>query len=88
MYVLVHIFREQSLTISSSILTGIPAGAYGAATLQMESAWNISQDNFPYLGFALVTWNLGAAFFPLVFVPLTESTGRMPGYFVRLITSS
>lgn len=24
----------------------------------------------------------GAALFPLVFVPLTESSGRMPGYFV------
>ena len=25
---------------------------------------------------------MGAALFPLLFVPLTENTGRMPGYFV------
>ena len=66
----------------SSILTGLPAGAYGAANEQMARAWNIDETNFPYLSFALVSWNMGAAAFPLVFVPLTENTGRMPGYFV------
>lgn len=29
---------------------------------------------------------MGAALFPLLFVPLTENTGRMPGYFVGLLT--
>lgn len=71
-----------SLTTCSSILTGIPAGAYGAASEQMAKAWNIDESNFPYLSFALVSWNIGAAVFPFVFVPLTENTGRMPGYFV------
>ena len=69
----------------SSILTGIPAGAYGAASNQMSNIWHIDQKTFPFLSFALVTWNMGAAFFPLVFVPLTESTGRMPGYFAAYI---
>ncbi|CAK1364949.1 unnamed protein product [Cercospora beticola] len=68
-----------------SILTGIPAGAYGAASNQMSEAWHIDQSGFPYLSFALTTWNIGAAFFPLLFVPLTESTGRMPGYFAAYI---
>lgn len=48
----------------------------------MSKAWNIDETNFPYLSFGLVSWNMGAAVFPLVFVPLTENTGRMPGYFV------
>lgn len=26
----------------------------------------------------------GAAFWPLIFVPMTENSGRMPGYFVSL----
>ncbi|KAF2162836.1 hypothetical protein M409DRAFT_68829 [Zasmidium cellare ATCC 36951] len=67
-----------------SILTGLPAGAYGAASAQMMDEWNVDNQSFPFLSFALVTWNMGAAIFPLVFVPLTETTGRMPGYFVSL----
>jgi hypothetical protein len=74
--------------LSRSILTGIPAGAYGAATHQMEKAWDIDQTDFPYLSFALVSWNMGAAIFPLLFVPLTENTGRMPGYFVSIIVQT
>ena len=71
--------------IRRSILTGLPAGAYGAASDQMSRAWHIDQSSFPYLSFALVSWNMGAAVFPLVFVPLTENTGRMPGYFASYI---
>ena len=51
----------------------------------MSAIWNIDQSSFPYLSFALVSWNMGAAIFPLVFVPLTENTGRMPGYWVSYI---
>lgn len=72
--------------VRSSIMLGIPAGAYGAAAEQMSSLWNIDETGFPYLSFALVSWNMGAALFPLLFVPLTENTGRMPGYFVSLIS--
>ncbi|KXT03700.1 hypothetical protein AC578_5168 [Pseudocercospora eumusae] len=68
-----------------SILTGLPAGAYGAAYEQMMAEWHINDDKFPFLSFALVSWNMGAAFFPLVFVPLTESTGRLPGYWAFYI---
>ncbi|KAK7560721.1 putative MFS multidrug transporter [Phyllosticta citricarpa] len=64
-----------------SILTGLPAGAYGGGNTQMEQRFNISQDNFPWLFWATTSWNVGAAFFPLIFVPLTETSGRMPGYF-------
>ncbi|KAK4502361.1 hypothetical protein PRZ48_005786 [Zasmidium cellare] len=68
-----------------SVLTGLPAGAYGAASAQMMDEWNVDNQSFPFLSFAVVTWNMGAAVFPLVFVPLTENTGRMPGYFVSYI---
>lgn len=68
--------------VRRSIMLGVPAGAYGAAAEQMSSLWNIDETEFPYLSFALVSWNMGAALFPLLFVPLTENTGRMPGYFV------
>lgn len=51
----------------------------------MSNIWRIDQKTFPFLSFALITWNMGAAFFPLVFVPLTESTGRMPGDFAAYI---
>lgn len=74
--------------LSRSIHTGIPAGAYGAASLQMETAWHMDQTDFPYLSFALVSWNMGAAIFPLLFVPLTENTGRRPGYFVSFLIPS
>jgi len=48
----------------------------------MSSIWNIDETNFPYLSFALLSWNMGAAIAPLLFVPMTENIGRMPGYFV------
>lgn len=66
----------------------------------MEQDFGISQDNFPWLTWATASWNVGesrevgpaglanifpgAAVFPLLFVPLTENSGRMPGYFVRV----
>ncbi|KAF2029734.1 MFS general substrate transporter [Setomelanomma holmii] len=39
----------------------------------------------PAGSYATCVWNIGAALFPLVFVPLTENTGRMPGYFIAYI---
>jgi hypothetical protein len=86
MSALSHRLFAKADTDRSSILTGLPAGAYGAASEQMSNAWNIDETNFPYLAFALVSWNMGAAVFPLLFVPLTETIGRMPGYFVSLYT--
>lgn len=35
----------------------------------------------PYLYFATTSWNMGAALVPLLFVPLTETSDRMLGYF-------
>lgn len=49
----------------------------------MAPLWNVQNDPFPNLYWATASWNVGAALFPLLFVPLTENTGRMPGYFVR-----
>lgn len=69
-------------SISSSILTGLPAGAYGSGNDQMSAEFNVDNSGFPWLNWATTSWNMGAALFPLVFVPLTENTGRMPGYFV------
>ncbi|TID15304.1 MFS general substrate transporter [Venturia nashicola] len=68
-----------------SILTGLPAGAYGAGNAGMERQFHVSQSSFPTLYWATASWNLGAALFPLFFVPLTESMGRMTGYFVSYI---
>jgi MFS family permease len=47
----------------------------------MYRVFNVSNDGFPYLYFAITSWNMGAALFPLLFVTLTETLGRMPGYF-------
>jgi hypothetical protein len=69
-----------------SILTGLPAGSYGAGNEYMSTLWHVQNEPFPNLYWATCVWNLGAALFPLVFVPLTENTGRMPGYFVGVHT--
>ncbi|OJJ32505.1 hypothetical protein ASPWEDRAFT_54102 [Aspergillus wentii DTO 134E9] len=68
-----------------SILTGIPAGSYGAGNNYMEERFHVQNEPFPNLAWATTSWNMGAAFWPLIFVPLTESSGRMPGYFVAYI---
>ncbi|KAE8311792.1 hypothetical protein RU639_002178 [Aspergillus parasiticus] len=65
-----------------SILTGIPAGSYGAGNNYMAERFHVQNEPFPNLAWATTSWNMGAAFWPLIFVPLTESSGRMPGYFV------
>ncbi|KAI4943696.1 hypothetical protein J4E86_009661 [Alternaria arbusti] len=68
-----------------SILTGLPAGSYGAGNEYMATLFNVQNEPFPNLYWATCSWNMGAAIFPLLFVPLTENTGRMPGYFVAYI---
>lgn len=68
--------------MSRSILTGLPAGSYGAGNDYMEQRFHVQNEPFPNLAWATTSWNMGAAFWPLIFVPLTESSGRMPGYFV------
>ncbi|KAJ5085065.1 hypothetical protein N7532_009836 [Penicillium argentinense] len=65
-----------------SILTGLPAGSYGAGNTYMAQRFHVQNEPFPNLAWATTSWNMGAAFWPLIFVPLTESSGRMPGYFV------
>lgn len=47
----------------------------------MAQRFHVSTDPFPHLFWATTSWNVGAALFPLLFVPLTEQVGRMPGYF-------
>lgn len=71
--------------MSSSILTGLPAGTYGSGNDWMEKQFNVQNLPFPNLYWATTSWNMGAAFWPLIFVPLTESSGRMPGYFIAYI---
>ncbi|KAK8865569.1 hypothetical protein IAR55_000713 [Kwoniella newhampshirensis] len=68
-----------------SILTGLPAGAYSAGNTYMEQDFGISQDRQPWLTWGTTSWNIGAAVFPLLFVPLTENSGRMSGYFISYI---
>ncbi|KAJ4388753.1 hypothetical protein N0V93_006213 [Gnomoniopsis smithogilvyi] len=64
-----------------SILTGLPAGSYGSASSDIASQFGIMNKPFDNTIWATVSWNMGAAIWPLIFVPLTESKGRMPGYF-------
>ncbi|CAD6506165.1 BgTH12-07095 [Blumeria graminis f. sp. triticale] len=64
-----------------SVLFGLPAGAYGAGNYEMSRLFGIPNEKFPYLYLATTSWNVGAALVPLIFVPLTESSGRRPGYF-------
>ncbi|TGO82171.1 hypothetical protein BPOR_0901g00060 [Botrytis porri] len=64
-----------------SILFGVPAGVYGAGNDEMSALFNFSNSGFPYLFFAKTSWNIGAAIVPLLFVPLTETSARIPGYF-------
>ncbi|OJJ84498.1 putative MFS multidrug transporter [Aspergillus glaucus CBS 516.65] len=68
-----------------SVLTGLPAGSYGAGNDYMAEKFNVQNEPFPNLAWATTSWNMGAAFWPLIFVPLTESSGRMPGYFVSYV---
>lgn len=68
-----------------SILTGLPAGTYGSGNDWMAEKFHVQNSPFPNLYWATTSWNMGAAFWPLIFVPLTESSGRMPGYFVAYI---
>lgn len=75
-------YRSRLTTFDRSILTGLPAGSYGAGNKWMEQQFHVQNEPFPNLAWATTSWNMGAAFWPLIFVPLTESSGRMPGYFV------
>ncbi|KAF2808989.1 MFS multidrug transporter-like protein [Mytilinidion resinicola] len=80
--------RKWILTVTIcfiSILTGIPAGAYSSGNEEMSTRFHVQNVPFPNLSWATCSWNMGAAFFPLIFVPLTENTGRMPGYFSAYI---
>lgn len=48
----------------------------------MAAYFHVQNVPFANIDWGTVTWNMGAATLPLVFVPLTESSGRMPGYFI------
>lgn len=77
--------RDRFSDKPSSILTGIPAGSYGSGNDWMETEFNVQNTPFPNLYWATTSWNMGAALFPLLFVPLTEHSGRMPGYFIAYL---
>ena len=62
-----------------SILTGLPAGSYGSGNEYYSQMFNVQNRPFSNLYWATTSWNMGAALFPLLFVPLTEHSGRMPG---------
>lgn len=68
-----------------SILTGLPAGSYGAGSAYITDQFDVRSKPFDNTLWATVSWNMGAAVWPLVFVPLTESKGRMPGYVASLL---
>lgn len=68
-----------------SILTGLPAGSYGAGNELMAEQFHVQNEPFPNLYWATCSFNMGAAVLPLLFVPLTEHAGRMPGYFISYV---
>lgn len=68
-----------------SILTGLPAGSYGSAGSDYSTQFHVLNAPFDNTLWATVSWNMGAAVWPLVFVPLTESKGRMPGYVIVIV---
>ncbi|KAK4944482.1 hypothetical protein LTR10_016156 [Elasticomyces elasticus] len=68
-----------------SLLLALPAGSYGAGNDWYERRFNVQNRPFPNLYWATTSWNMGAALFPLLFVPLTEDSGGMPGYFIAYI---
>jgi hypothetical protein len=47
----------------------------------MSRVFHIQKNDFPFLYFITTSWNMGVALVPLLFIPLTETSGRMPGYF-------
>ncbi|CAD0110080.1 unnamed protein product, partial [Aureobasidium uvarum] len=71
-----------------SILTGLPAGSYGAANDQMGSLWHVQNEPFPNLAWSTVSWNMGAALFPLLFVPLTENLASYIIFIIFLFPSA
>lgn len=70
-----------------SILTGLPAGSYGVGASYYSSQFNILTAPFDNSIWATVSWNIGAAVWPLIFVPLTEAKGRMPGCVISLVSA-
>ena len=69
----------------TSVLGGLCAGSYGAASEAIAVQFHVQNRPFPNVDWGTTSWLVGAAIFPLVIVPLTESIGRMPGYFATLI---
>lgn len=63
-----------------SLLIALPAGSYGPGDDWYEEQFHVQNRPFPNLYWATTSWNMGSALFPLLFVPLTEHSGRMPGY--------
>jgi MFS family permease len=66
-------------------MSGLPAGSYGAGNEYMSKRFHVQNEPFPNLYWATTSFNLGASVLPLLFVPLTEHAGRMPGYFIAYI---
>ncbi|KAI1614007.1 major facilitator superfamily domain-containing protein [Exophiala viscosa] len=65
-----------------SLLIALPAGSCGSGNDWYERKFHVQNRPFPNLYWATTSWNMGAALLPLLFVPLTENRGRMPGYFM------
>lgn len=68
-----------------SILTGLLAGAYGSGASLIAERFSVQNAPVDNTIWATTSWNIGAAFWPLIFVPMTETSGRMPGYFAAYI---
>ena len=69
------------------MIVGMQVGAYGAGNDFMTTELNVENDSFPHLYWSTTAGNMGGGIFPLIFVPLTESAGRMPGYLVCSMTT-
>ncbi|KAJ5107454.1 hypothetical protein N7456_004129 [Penicillium angulare] len=65
-----------------SIIVALPAGSYSGGQHYMSKQFHVKEKPFNNLMWATTTFQMGAAFLPPIFVPLTESWGRRPGYLV------
>jgi hypothetical protein len=69
----------------NSILNGLTAVSYSARNEYVGDQFSVQDEPFPNLAWSTLSWNMGAALFPLVFVPVIENIGCVPGHFAAYL---
>lgn len=65
-----------------TVIVSLPTGSYSSGKIYMAKEFHVQDKPFPNLIWATFSFQLGAAFLPAICVPLSETWGRQPGYFV------